>query len=79
MKVYVVTCVNEDAWVSIVGVYATAERALMAMDIDRKNTAESLEQEGYVVSTGRDENGAIIKYGNDHSYMYEVFKQEVRK
>ena len=72
-------CTNEDAWVSIVGVYATVERAEVAMDVDRKNTSESLEQEGYVVSTGRDEDGAIIKYGNGHFYRYTIKAEEVRK
>lgn len=79
MKVYIVFCTNEDAWNSVVGVYATYERAAMAMDIDRKNTTESLEQEGYVVSTGRDEDSAIIKYGNGHFFRYIIKAEEVRK
>ena len=79
MKVYVVIWTNDDAWVSIVGVYATVKMAKIAMDVDRKNTAEDLEQEGYVVSTGRDEDSAIIKYGNGHFYRYTIKAEEVRK
>ena len=79
MKVFIVICTNEDAWTSIVGVYANIDRAVLAMDIDRKNTAESLEQEGYVVTTGRDEYSAIIKYGNEHFYRYTIKAEKVRK
>lgn len=77
MKIYIVTCVNEDGWVSIVGVYKTTEVAQRSMRMECRFSADSLKQEGYVPITKCDEFAATITWGNGHSYHYQINVEEV--
>lgn len=78
MEIYVVTCVNEDGWVSIVGSYKNLERAKLFMRQDWSNTCESLHQEGFIPTMKRDELCATLAYGNGHYYKYQINTSTLR-
>lgn len=78
MKIYILTCVNEDGWVYIVGTYKAFELARSAMKTEQMDQVDSLDQEGYVPVMKRDENAAIITWGNGHFYRYKIHIEEVK-
>lgn len=78
MKIYIVTRVNEDGWVSIVGTYKTFEIARSSMKMDQKNQVENLDNEGYVPVMRLYERAASITYGNGKYCLYRICVSEVK-
>lgn len=78
MQIYIVSLVNEDGWVSIVGAYKTFEKARVAMRKDWKEQVDGLDEEGYVPVMKLDEAAASITYGDNHYYRYQIKASTVK-
>ena len=76
-KIYIVTLTNEDSWVSIVGVYKSLEVAQQSMKYDWSEHVSEIEHEGFVPVMKRDQFSAVIKYGNEHFYLYQIHEEEI--
>lgn len=76
-KIYIVTLTNEDAWVSIVGVYKNIEIAQHSMRHNWSEHISEIDHEGFVPVMKRDQFSAEIKYGNGHIYRYQIHEEEI--
>lgn len=76
-KIYIVTLTNEDSWVSIVGVYKSLEVAQHSMRCDWSEHISRIEHEGFIPVMKRDQFSAVIKYGNEHFYRYQINVEEI--
>lgn len=71
-KIYILTVVNEDGIIAMCNAYPTLEKAQAAMKNDWSKEVECLTEDGFVPVMKRDEFSAVIHYGNDMLYRYQI-------